>query len=562
MAEGQPTRGSGVSKRGFASMDPERQREIARKGGASGHTRGVADLERLDPPARRFGEGAHAGLVELARAFGMDRLALRKAEDKLPKAHRHGAQGLQVHLHARLGLVPDRPMGEGVQIEVRPQVAVGPRQHVQVEAGGHALRVVIGWDQDRRLLDQIDAQNEQGVRPQHLARVAQQGLGGLRHPARRPARSGSSRWRPSPARPARRQGRTARPTAARPAAAAPPPAGSDSIPAAGDRLEQVRSRRVIEPLGRQALGLGRQAGDQIATKRLMFVVALAPSPRLVSVRRQPHAGEGPSLVRIEEVAIGRPRVARRSGEGAAAQHHLIGHELAVVLGRRAFGRTKAGVRGIGAGGPLPHLAIQVGEGVRAAARRMLPLRLGRQAPTRPPREGVGLVEADMTHRRRRIDRPPPPQRHHRPAAVFLTSPVERRRPALRLNCSPAVAQPQIRPRIAAPVRTAPARRGERAAHCRRRSCGRRRRFRPARLRKLASRHTEPPKAVNAALRHRRPDLGASATSDAAGPSGTAPDAAARGSDPAQRDIVLARQAALWGRQGALPFADRPLPDKP
>ena len=27
--------GSGVSKRGFAGMDPERQREIARKGGAS-----------------------------------------------------------------------------------------------------------------------------------------------------------------------------------------------------------------------------------------------------------------------------------------------------------------------------------------------------------------------------------------------------------------------------------------------------------------------------------------------------------------------------------------------
>ena len=36
MAEGQPIpRPSGISKRGFASMDPERQREIARKGGAS-----------------------------------------------------------------------------------------------------------------------------------------------------------------------------------------------------------------------------------------------------------------------------------------------------------------------------------------------------------------------------------------------------------------------------------------------------------------------------------------------------------------------------------------------
>jgi general stress protein YciG len=31
----QPKKPSGVSRRGFASMDPERQREIARKGGAS-----------------------------------------------------------------------------------------------------------------------------------------------------------------------------------------------------------------------------------------------------------------------------------------------------------------------------------------------------------------------------------------------------------------------------------------------------------------------------------------------------------------------------------------------
>lgn len=29
------TKPSGISRRGFASMDPERQREIARKGGAS-----------------------------------------------------------------------------------------------------------------------------------------------------------------------------------------------------------------------------------------------------------------------------------------------------------------------------------------------------------------------------------------------------------------------------------------------------------------------------------------------------------------------------------------------
>lgn len=45
MADGQPPRPSGVSKRGFASMDPARQREIARKGGEASHgTRKPGDV--------------------------------------------------------------------------------------------------------------------------------------------------------------------------------------------------------------------------------------------------------------------------------------------------------------------------------------------------------------------------------------------------------------------------------------------------------------------------------------------------------------------------------------
>ena len=33
---------NGISKRGFASMDPEKQRKIASKGGKSAHAKGVA----------------------------------------------------------------------------------------------------------------------------------------------------------------------------------------------------------------------------------------------------------------------------------------------------------------------------------------------------------------------------------------------------------------------------------------------------------------------------------------------------------------------------------------
>lgn len=62
MAEGHPTRPSEVSKRGFASMDPVRQREIARKGGASvpGDKRSFSQDRSLAAQAgRKGGEASH-----------------------------------------------------------------------------------------------------------------------------------------------------------------------------------------------------------------------------------------------------------------------------------------------------------------------------------------------------------------------------------------------------------------------------------------------------------------------------------------------------------------------
>lgn len=40
--ESQPARKSGTSNRGFASMDPQRQREIASEGGKAAHEKGTA----------------------------------------------------------------------------------------------------------------------------------------------------------------------------------------------------------------------------------------------------------------------------------------------------------------------------------------------------------------------------------------------------------------------------------------------------------------------------------------------------------------------------------------
>lgn len=62
MAEGTTPRPSGVSKRGFASMDPARQREIARKGGASvpSEKRSFSQDRSLAAQAgRKGGEASH-----------------------------------------------------------------------------------------------------------------------------------------------------------------------------------------------------------------------------------------------------------------------------------------------------------------------------------------------------------------------------------------------------------------------------------------------------------------------------------------------------------------------
>ena len=64
MPQGQGNERSGTSKRGFASMDPERQREIARKGGASvpSEKRSFSQDRSLAAEAgRKGGEASHGG---------------------------------------------------------------------------------------------------------------------------------------------------------------------------------------------------------------------------------------------------------------------------------------------------------------------------------------------------------------------------------------------------------------------------------------------------------------------------------------------------------------------
>ena len=87
-------------------------------------------------------------------------------------------------------------------------------------------------------------------------------------------------------------------------------------------------------------------------------------------------------------------------------------------------------------------------GDRQILRRDLPLELGRQALAGPARERVGLVVADVRHRRGAIDRLQPFERHGEPLPVALL-PVERRVPALAVDRRPAVGEPKRGRAIAA-----------------------------------------------------------------------------------------------------------------
>src|SRR5258706_8109067 len=74
---------------------------------------------------------------------------------------------------------------------------------------------------------------------------------------------------------------------------------------------------------------------------------------LRDIIQQPQAAELPARRRREKIAVARTRVTLRCRMRAAAQHHLVDHELAVVLAERAVRRAVARVGQIRAARPLP-----------------------------------------------------------------------------------------------------------------------------------------------------------------------------------------------------------------
>ena len=154
-----------------------------------------------------------------------------------------------------------------------------------------------------------------------------------------------------------------------------------------------RHHRRLEPIGNRGPGLPSMSLFGANFRRSRPLSARAASASVAStdggwarrtawsggVAGEPDPGEHPAGVRGEEIAVGAPGVPRWGRPAAPAQDLLVDHELAVVLADRPGGGRKAGIGGVGAGGPLPDRSVETLLD-RSPARRAR----GRAPPIRPP----------------------------------------------------------------------------------------------------------------------------------------------------------------------------------
>src|SRR5690606_31370889 len=83
--------------------------------------------------------------------------------------------------------------------------------------------------------------------------------------------------------------------------------------------------------------------------------------RRLGVLREPEAEELPAVARIEEAAVSRADVLEPGRAGAAADDHLVAHELAVVLAEGAGERPETGVGAVRRRGPFPYVAVELSD---------------------------------------------------------------------------------------------------------------------------------------------------------------------------------------------------------
>ena len=91
----------GTSKRGFAAMNEEQQREIASKGGQAAHQKGTAhefDSEEARRAGQKGGEAVSRNrehMAEIGRKGGESRQSAQRANESRSTAARSGSTGRQ-----------------------------------------------------------------------------------------------------------------------------------------------------------------------------------------------------------------------------------------------------------------------------------------------------------------------------------------------------------------------------------------------------------------------------------------------------------------------------------
>src|SRR3979411_1140631 len=98
-------------------------------------------------PSRRAGNILKLSDRIFVGVLGMDGFAGIKSKPQAPDSHRLIPNTDNVHLDAALAGIINRLLGEAIEIERAFELAVDPRQKIEVKGRGDAGRVIVGADQ-------------------------------------------------------------------------------------------------------------------------------------------------------------------------------------------------------------------------------------------------------------------------------------------------------------------------------------------------------------------------------------------------------------------------------
>src|SRR5262245_17463018 len=121
-------------------------------------------------------EHLHGGPRVFVAVFGVNGLACFQPDFQVqgPQADGLGLRADKVHFDAAARRVEHSPMPERGDVEIGPQLAVDAHEEVEIERRRHALGIVVGRHQNRRIFAQVETQKHAVLRTQRVACAAKE----------------------------------------------------------------------------------------------------------------------------------------------------------------------------------------------------------------------------------------------------------------------------------------------------------------------------------------------------------------------------------------------------